>query len=75
MIWDMYTNQLLPLFASEGDAEDYVCIAVCDLQCLQVIQNNTLVIVLWILGHVSLRIRETFFAAAKLNGHFSKQKI
>ncbi|KAF6155105.1 hypothetical protein GIB67_035852 [Kingdonia uniflora] len=36
MIWDMYTNKLLPLFIAEGDDSNYGSTALCDLECLQV---------------------------------------
>ncbi|KAK1380377.1 hypothetical protein POM88_027121 [Heracleum sosnowskyi] len=34
-IWDVYVNQLLPLFTTEGDDGNYVPTATSDLQCLQ----------------------------------------
>ncbi|KAK1373428.1 hypothetical protein POM88_029621 [Heracleum sosnowskyi] len=34
-IWDVYFNQLLPLFTTEGDDGNYVPTATSDLQCLQ----------------------------------------
>ncbi|GKU87371.1 hypothetical protein SLEP1_g1778 [Rubroshorea leprosula] len=35
-IWDMYFNQLLPLFVAPGDDGNYASTAASDLQCLQV---------------------------------------
>lgn len=39
-IWDVYVNQLLPLFTAEGDDGDYVPTATSDLQCLQAISRR-----------------------------------
>jgi len=35
-IWDMYLNQLLPLFVVAGDDGNYASTAASDLSCLQV---------------------------------------
>ncbi|KAK3020874.1 hypothetical protein RJ639_046271 [Escallonia herrerae] len=39
-IWDMYFNQLLPLFATEGDDSNYAQTAACDLECLQALSRR-----------------------------------
>ncbi|KAF8400524.1 hypothetical protein HHK36_013823 [Tetracentron sinense] len=39
-IWDMYFNQLLPLFTAKGDDGNYCTTAVCDLECLQVLSRR-----------------------------------
>ncbi|CAK9146648.1 unnamed protein product [Ilex paraguariensis] len=39
-IWDMYFNQLLPLFVAEGDDGNFVQTADCDLQCLQALSRR-----------------------------------
>uniref|UniRef100_A0A5B7BVH0 Chorismate mutase n=1 Tax=Davidia involucrata TaxID=16924 RepID=A0A5B7BVH0_DAVIN len=39
-IWDIYFNQLLPLFAVEGDDGNYVPTVACDLQCLQALSKR-----------------------------------
>ncbi|KAL3500325.1 hypothetical protein ACH5RR_039418 [Cinchona calisaya] len=39
-IWDIYINKLLPLFASEGHDENYMCISACDLECLQALSRR-----------------------------------
>ncbi|XP_057479058.1 chorismate mutase 2 [Actinidia eriantha] len=39
-IWDMYFNQLLPLFVSEGNDGNYVQTATCDVQCLQALSRR-----------------------------------
>lgn len=40
MIWDVYIKQMLPLFASEVQDENYACIAAHDLDCLQVLSRR-----------------------------------
>lgn len=40
MIWDMYINKLLPLIASDGNYENYTCVAACDLECLQALSRR-----------------------------------
>ncbi|XP_027079698.1 chorismate mutase 2 [Coffea eugenioides] len=39
-IWDMYINKLLPLIASEGNYENYTCVAASDLECLQALSRR-----------------------------------
>ncbi|XP_058224667.1 chorismate mutase 2 [Rhododendron vialii] len=39
-IWDMYFNQLLPLFVQEGNDGNYVPTATCDLHCLQALSRR-----------------------------------
>ncbi|KAA8525600.1 hypothetical protein F0562_007455 [Nyssa sinensis] len=39
-IWDIYFNQLLPLFAVEGDDGNYVPTIASDLQCLQALSRR-----------------------------------
>ncbi|KAH7574054.1 hypothetical protein JRO89_XS03G0245200 [Xanthoceras sorbifolium] len=40
MIWDMYCNQLLPLFANEGDDGNYASTATSDIDCLQALSRR-----------------------------------
>lgn len=39
-IWDMYFNQLLPLFVQKGNDGNYVPTAACDLHCLQALSRR-----------------------------------
>ncbi|KAJ9167658.1 hypothetical protein P3X46_019272 [Hevea brasiliensis] len=39
-IWDMYFNQLLPLFVAEGDDGNYASTAASDLNCLQALSRR-----------------------------------
>ncbi|KDP33516.1 hypothetical protein JCGZ_07087 [Jatropha curcas] len=39
-IWDMYFNQLLPLFVDKGDDGNYASTAASDLDCLQAISRR-----------------------------------
>ncbi|KAE9459098.1 hypothetical protein C3L33_08998, partial [Rhododendron williamsianum] len=39
-IWDMYFNQLLPLFVRDGNDGNYVPTATCDLHCLQALSRR-----------------------------------
>ncbi|KAL7001767.1 Chorismate mutase 2 [Sarracenia purpurea var. burkii] len=39
-IWDLYFNQLLPMFVPEGNDGKYVPTAVCDLLCLQALSRR-----------------------------------
>ncbi|KAI3971517.1 hypothetical protein MKW92_003089 [Papaver armeniacum] len=40
-IWKFYLEELLPLFAKEGDdASSYPCTAACDLNCLQALSSR-----------------------------------
>ncbi|GLU01243.1 hypothetical protein SLE2022_185560 [Rubroshorea leprosula] len=39
-IWDMYFNQLLPLFVAPGDDGNYASTAASDLQCLQALSRR-----------------------------------
>uniref|UniRef100_A0A2P2JCL6 Chorismate mutase n=2 Tax=Rhizophora mucronata TaxID=61149 RepID=A0A2P2JCL6_RHIMU len=39
-IWDMYLNQLLPLFVLDGDDGNYASTAASDLNCLQAISRR-----------------------------------
>ncbi|GKV03157.1 hypothetical protein SLEP1_g15512 [Rubroshorea leprosula] len=39
-IWDMYFNQLLPLFVAAGDDGNYASTAASDLQCLQALSKR-----------------------------------
>ncbi|KAK3211260.1 hypothetical protein Dsin_015966 [Dipteronia sinensis] len=40
MIWDMYYNQLLPLFVAEGDDGNYASTASSDIDCLQALSRR-----------------------------------
>ncbi|XP_077238112.1 chorismate mutase 2 [Tasmannia lanceolata] len=39
-IWDMYLNELLPLFNIEGDNGNYAQTAACDIACLQALSRR-----------------------------------
>ncbi|KAJ4707780.1 Chorismate mutase [Melia azedarach] len=40
IIWDMYLNQLLPLFVADGDDGNYASTAASDLECLQALSRR-----------------------------------